>query len=306
VTNAIRTASAQTGVDFNYLVQQADVESGLNPNAKAPTSSATGLYQFIDQTWLRMMKMHGADHGYGNLANAIHQKANGEYTVANRATRNQILNLRKDPTASSLMAAELATENHDYLQSATGLEPSKTDLYMAHFLGAGGAANFLKSMNKNPWAPAASIFPEAAHANRGVFYAQGRPLSLQEVYNNFQTKFQGGSDGAPVVETAVRAQSTTVAANDMRGGVSLPDASDWSDPAAHTVARFSSQNRMAGSMGGATYIPANYVPQTTAMDTQMASYDVPSLPLGYLRSPVDVMFAAQHRWAHDDESRYNA
>lgn len=201
VTSAIAHASAKTGVDFDYLVKQARVESSMNPNAKARTSSATGLYQFIDQTWLREMKQHGAEHGYGRYADAIRQNADGDYYVPNRGQRAAILNLRKDPKAASLMAAELATDNHRFLRDKIGIDASGTDLYMAHFLGAQGAANFLTSLKKNPWAPAASFFPEAARANKGVFYAQGRPLSLQQVYNNFEKKFTGTGPAA-VVQTA--------------------------------------------------------------------------------------------------------
>ena len=59
---AIHRAAASTGVDFSYLLGQARIESGFNPNARAKTSSATGLFQFIDQTWLGTVKQHGAKH----------------------------------------------------------------------------------------------------------------------------------------------------------------------------------------------------------------------------------------------------
>ncbi|HCH95135.1 MAG TPA: lytic transglycosylase, partial [Erythrobacter sp.] len=61
--SAIARAATRTGVDFDYLLAQAKLESGLDPSAKAGTSSATGLYQFIDSTWLRTLDRHGAKHG---------------------------------------------------------------------------------------------------------------------------------------------------------------------------------------------------------------------------------------------------
>jgi hypothetical protein len=277
VTGAIRQASASTGVDFNYLVNQANVESGMNPSAHSRSSSATGLYQFIEQTWLRMVKSHGAEHGYGQFANAIHQDRNGHYHVSSRAMRNTILNLRKDPKASSLMAAELANENDAYLRRSTGADPTQTDLYLAHFLGAGGASNFLKSMKKNPWAPAASFFPEAAHANRGVFYAQGKPLSLQAIYNRFESKFSGGD---PV--------ETNVADAAPAAPVNLPEAIAWNNPRPNSVAQRITQNFAA---------PA---PQE---NNGLGAIG------GYLSSPVEVMEMAQtdvHVWRHNDSSRYNA
>lgn len=92
VTGAIQLASAKTGVDFDYLVKQARVESSMNPNAKARTSSATGLYQFIEQTWLRMVKNHGAEHGYANMPtrSARTAMANISYPTARCATRSSI------------------------------------------------------------------------------------------------------------------------------------------------------------------------------------------------------------------------
>ncbi|HEY8963567.1 MAG TPA: transglycosylase SLT domain-containing protein [Alphaproteobacteria bacterium] len=321
MTKAIRNASAQTGVDFNYLVQQAKVESGMNPTAKARTSSATGLYQFIEQTWLRVMKQHGAEHGYGNLSDKIHQKSNGQYAVADRGARASILNMRKDPKVASLMAAELATDNHDYLQSTVGIEPNQTDLYMAHFLGAGGASNFLKSMKKNPWAPAASIFPEAARANRGVFYAQGRPLSLQQVYNRFEAKFDGNSD-TPVIQTAKVENMIDTQSNNR---VTLADADDWSAPGARHAHRFSTQNRTAGS-ADTYYTPVTYsrykgplmqngqyAAQEAAIQAIAPQQDSINrisdnrIPGRLLSSPVDVMFINQSmRMQHNDDDRYNA
>src|SRR5215470_1120967 len=81
VTGAIRQASAATGTSFNYLLATAQVESGLNPQAGAATSSARGLFQFIEQTWLGTIKQSGAALGYGHYADAISKTASGHYQV---------------------------------------------------------------------------------------------------------------------------------------------------------------------------------------------------------------------------------
>jgi len=299
VTGAIQQASAKTGVDFDYLVKQAKVESSMNPNAKARTSSATGLYQFIEQTWLQMVKNHGAEHGYGKYADAIRQKSNGEFTVPNKAVRNQILNLRKDAQASSLMAAELATENNRHLKQATGIEPNQTDLYLAHFMGASGASNFIKSMQKNPWAPAASIFPEAARSNRGVFYSNGKPLSLQAIYNRFETKFDG-KDSGPVVQTATT--KLTPYPDNAPGPVfETKEAADWSRP--NSIAQRITANRVQTGLSA-------FSSQQTAQEG--FGRDNNGLGgLGFLRNPVQVMFMAQAEttetgYAHNRRDRYNA
>src|SRR3569623_3115901 len=98
VGTAIRQAALSTGMDFSYLLGQAKIESGFNPNARARTSSATGLFQFVEQPWLATVKQHGAEHGLGWAAAALQRGPNGRYRVADPAARRAILDLRKDPT----------------------------------------------------------------------------------------------------------------------------------------------------------------------------------------------------------------
>ena len=119
---AIADAAQRTGASFAYLLNQAKSESGLNPNAKAGTSSATGLYQFIDQSWLGVLKQHGAEHGYGWAADAIKRRARRRLHRHDPAARQAIFALRRDPTASALMAGEYAQDNAAGLQSALGRE----------------------------------------------------------------------------------------------------------------------------------------------------------------------------------------
>ncbi|MHA6721761.1 lytic transglycosylase domain-containing protein [Sphingomonas sp. RS2018] len=194
VQNAIQLASSRTGIDFNYLLGQAQVESGLNASARAGTSSATGLYQFIEQSWLGVVKSHGSEHGMGWAADSISQTASGKYVVSDPAARRAILNLRNDPAASSLMAAEHASDNKDALSAKLDRDVTGTDLYMAHFLGLGGAKKFLGAMEANADRSAAAMFPDAARANRNVFYAQdGSARSLGEVYSRFTAKLDKGA-----------------------------------------------------------------------------------------------------------------
>ena len=199
VTAAIRLASAQTGVQFGYLLNQARLESGLNPNARARTSSATGLFQFIDQTWLGMVRRHGAEHGLGWAAAQVRQGPNGRYYVADPALRRQILDLRRQPEAASAMAAEYAADNGRYLEGRLGRPMEPVDLYLAHFLGAGGAARFLRAHESSPGAPAAVMLPQAARANRPIFYNRdGSMRSFAEIRARFAGKFASGNQSGPV------------------------------------------------------------------------------------------------------------
>lgn len=189
VRTAIAEASRRTGVDFDYLYNQAKVESGLRPDAKARTSSATGLYQFIDQSWLGALKRHGAEHGLAWAANAIGTDARGRLTIADPGLRTAIMNLRNEPEASALMAAETARENGAAIAATTGRTANATDLYMGHFLGPRGAAKFLGAMAADPHQRADRVMPAAAAANRAVFYASnGTPRSLSDVYERFAAK----------------------------------------------------------------------------------------------------------------------
>ncbi|NJR79751.1 lytic transglycosylase domain-containing protein [Sphingomonas corticis] len=205
VTSAIQTAAARTGVDFDYLMGQARLESGLNANARAGTSSATGLYQFIESSWLAVVKKHGAEHGLGWAADSIGKTAGGRYTVSG-GNRAAILALRNNPEVASLMAAEHAGDNKASLEGSLGREANGTDLYMAHFLGLGGARQFLSAMQRTPERSAASLFPAAARANRGVFFERdGSARSLSEVYQRFAGKLGAeGPGGAGDAGNAVR------------------------------------------------------------------------------------------------------
>lgn len=199
VRAAIGRAAERTGVDFTYLFNQAKTESGLDPDARARNSSASGLYQFIDQSWLGVVKQHGAKHGLGWAADAIRQRG-GRYTV-DPSMRQAVFGLRDQAEPAALMAAEFASDNADGLSRALGRQPSSTDLYFAHFLGLDGAKRFLRAADANPNATAASAFPREARANRSIFYTRsGEARSLGEVYALMGRKMGGD---APVQAPAL-------------------------------------------------------------------------------------------------------
>jgi hypothetical protein len=183
VTGAIHQAASATGTSFQYLLATAQVESGLNPQAGASTSSARGLFQFIDQTWLATMKQAGPSLGYGQYASAITKNASGQYEVQDPAMRSEILKLRNDPTANAVMAGAFTQANATLLSGQLGRAPSEGELYIAHFLGAGGAAHLISAAGADPNASAASYFPNAASANPSIFYdrSTGEARSLAQV-----------------------------------------------------------------------------------------------------------------------------
>lgn len=216
VQTAIANAAASTGTDFQYLYHQAKIESGLNPNARASTSSASGLYQFTTQTWLSMVKQHGAEHGLGWAANAITRGADGRLAVSDQATRQQILALRQDPDTAAAMAGEYAADNRDYLQARLGRDAGSADLYMAHFLGPAGASRFLSARDADGAQSAAALMPTAASANRWVFFNKdGTARSLDDVYQRFASRFgEGGTTPSPATATPATATRLATRATD--------------------------------------------------------------------------------------------
>ena len=196
VLGAVREASRRTGADFDYMLAKAAQESGFRADAEAATSSATGLYQFIETTWLDMVREHGARHGLGGLARQIEDGPDGRPAVADPAARQRILDLRHDARLNAVMAGELANANKAHLQREVGGEIGSTELYLAHFLGAEGASVFLNAQRSTPDRPAAELFPAAARANRAVFFdpATGTPRSLDAVHARFAGRFDDAMD----------------------------------------------------------------------------------------------------------------
>jgi len=186
---AFQSASSSTGTSFDYLVKTAARESSFNPAAKAKTSSATGLFQFIESTWLETMKEAGPKHGLDKYADQIQRSKNGKYYVKDSQMRQEILDLRKDPEISSVMAGALTQKNSTYLERKIGREPSDGELYMAHFLGAHGASRLIDATNANPDMRADKVFSAQARANKAIFFhGNGKARSVQEVYEVIVSK----------------------------------------------------------------------------------------------------------------------
>jgi hypothetical protein len=216
IVAALKRAADVTGSNFDYLLATAKRESGLKNTVQSKTSSATGLFQFIDQTWLGLVKNHGAKYGLGSMANAISKGADGKFRTENPADRQAILALRTDPQISALMAGEFTKGCQNTLEGALGRDVSTGELYAAHFLGADAACKLIKLKDVNPTASAVGAFAGAAAANKSVFYNKdGSEKTVAQVYN-WAMKHAGAAPAAayiPAVEKAVPAlrQAITVA-----------------------------------------------------------------------------------------------
>ncbi|MBC7821602.1 MAG: hypothetical protein IAG10_32350 [Planctomycetaceae bacterium] len=119
------------------------IESGGKPNAKAPTSSALGLGQFLSATWTATVRKHRPDWFVGH-------------------SQSDVLARRIVPRDSIEMLARFTEDN----AATLGTGYSDGDLYLAHFSGAGTARKLLRA---SAGAPASSVFSQAAiDANRSI------------------------------------------------------------------------------------------------------------------------------------------
>jgi len=269
VTGAIRQAAQATGTSFQYLLATAQVESGLNPHAGAATSSARGLFQFIDQTWLATMKQSGAALGYGQYAAAITKTASGHFQVSDPVMRSEILRLRNDPTANAIMAGAFTQANAAVLSARLGRPPSEGELYIAHFLGAGGAARLISSAAANPNASAASYFPIAAHANAPIFYdrSTGAPRTLAQVRNILTARYDVAARSRPNMPASAVAQA------DIGPGVgSVANAASAAAPTIHYVRTIPIFAAPAAAPAAPAATPvAAAVPDTAGMTSAFAA-----------------------------------
>jgi hypothetical protein len=197
IAGAIKQAANTTGTSFQYLLTTAKMESDFNPKAAASTSSAAGLFQFIGQTWLGTVKEAGARLGYGQYSDAITKSSSGDYSVSDPAKKTAVMKLRDDPAASSAMAGVLTRSNSFKLTGLIGRRPTDSELYMAHFMGVGGASKLITNAEDNPQASGARMFPNAAAANRSIFYdSSGRARSVSEVYSVLTSRYAAAANSS--------------------------------------------------------------------------------------------------------------
>lgn len=148
--------------DFFQKEQQA--ESGNNPNAKNPNSSASGAFQFTDTTWKQMVKRYGDETGIKESD-------------------------KSDPQAQATMAKLYAKDNINRMQPFLKRNPTKGELYMAHVFGADGALRLIQAANDNPNKQAIMLFPRAVtSANKNIFFNGNTPRTVLDVYQRLAQK----------------------------------------------------------------------------------------------------------------------
>lgn len=188
LVDTIVRASKVVGADPTLLMAVADKESSFSTAVKAQTSSATGLYQFIEQTWLGVIYEFGTKHGLGADAKLI-GKSGRQFVVSDAAQRQRILDMRREPYISALLAAEMLKRDTLRLERALGRHLTGGEIYLIHFLGPDAAQTFIETMEEQPGVKAAELLPKPAQANRPIFYADAggetKVLTVSEVHKKF-------------------------------------------------------------------------------------------------------------------------
>jgi hypothetical protein len=188
IVSAIRDASTRSGMNFDLMLASARLESGLDPSAQAGTSSATGLFQFIDQTWLDAVRQYGPQHGLAADA-ALVVRHDGRLTVDDPNARQRILDLRKNPDIASAIAGDHLRGISDKIGLVLGRPPDAPEIYLGHLLGSGGASQLLQAVRTAPTQAAADLLPAAARANAPLFAApDGTPYTVTQFMQHLRAR----------------------------------------------------------------------------------------------------------------------
>ncbi len=207
IAGAFKVASETTGTSFERLARTAARESDVRPDLASSTSSAKGLFQFVDQTWFELIKKEGPSVGLERLADQISSDGKGGYTIADPKEKAKILALKTDPLVSSIMAGRFTEANAKSLTESLGRAPSDGEVYAAHVLGASGAAKLVRMAETEPTTTASLAFPKAAAANPALFYGKdGKPRTAAELLGSLT---RTGADASSRIAEAHAAAATT-------------------------------------------------------------------------------------------------
>ena len=182
VANAIRSAASATGVDPHLLAAIAWRESRFDAKARNHWSSATGLLQFTNSTWLRVVHTYGAQHEAGAYSEQITRDAAGGLVVADTRARATIMQLRSDPVFAAALAADVLAGQRSAMAARLGRDVAMTDLYLLHVLGATGSARFLEAVAARPGVSAQSVASRRILRQAGLLARDGYPMTVGNTY----------------------------------------------------------------------------------------------------------------------------
>ena len=165
--DTLHNVAHETGVSFELIVIKAMIESNLGKNTIAKHSTARGLFQYIESTWLSLIQRYGEKIGYASYAEALeYDLITKRYIITseeNSPSRQDILDLRDDQKISTLIKAYQILDEQKTIENYTnGQAPTITDHYIVHMMGLPLAELFFKLKNSN-----STILP--ARLRNGMF-----------------------------------------------------------------------------------------------------------------------------------------
>ncbi len=182
VMDAIRSAAQESGIDPHLLAAVAWRESRFDPGARSQRSSAKGLLQFTEGTWLQAIRDYGAQHGAGAYAAAVQRQRSGALAVPDARLRSDILQRRSDPVLSAELAAEGMRLQRAAMQDRLGRSVRSADLYLLHVLGPSGSARFLSAVAQHPTASSLEVASPKVLYNAGLLARDHRPMTVANTY----------------------------------------------------------------------------------------------------------------------------
>lgn len=202
IGNAAQAAAVHTGIDRTVLLAFAASESSLRTSARNGRSSAVGLMQFTEQSWLLAVRRFGHAHGLGELASRITQRQ-GRFGMASEEELSRVLDLRGDARLAASLAAETARFNSARFRGRFGGEAAPDALYAMHVLGTQGGLRLLDAVRREPARPASEVIAASAiAANPRIFRPQGRDLTAAEAMGQLRLRYLAGMDMAMRREVA--------------------------------------------------------------------------------------------------------
>lgn len=182
VMNAIQSAAQKSGIDPHLLAAVAWRESRFDPSARSQRSSAKGLLQFTEGTWLQAIRNCGERCGVGLYADAIQKSRSGELVVSDKQLRAEILQRRGDPVLSAKLAAEEMRLRQAAMQDRLGRTVRSADLYLLHVLGPSGSTRFLAALVQHPTASSLKVASSRVMYNAGLLARDHRPMTVAKTY----------------------------------------------------------------------------------------------------------------------------
>ena len=210
IIDTLHQVSQETGADFQQLIITAMIESDLGRVTISSKSTARGVYQFIEPTWLVLMKRYGNRIGYQSYADAITFNAETHHPEVKGGIplRQKILDLRYDNRISALLKTYQAQDEKRVLaRFKNGQNITVTDHYIAHMLGLSLARTFYKlKQSESDYILAHlkdSNFRQAVQLNRSFFYDEhGRALNAAQAYVQFDKKISEKFDRLKQIQRA--------------------------------------------------------------------------------------------------------